>query len=163
MLSEPSSPLNHTIIESNIATNILTDALNMAGLNDSYVVRQTNLTSPSNNQNIPDFNNSMEERLRYLDISLAQMQNQYHGQDEQIIALKNQVETLDIELNKLLQYNRRENIEISGIPENVQQNELENIVIGALRRIGVWNLESYEIAACHRLKEKWVMKGIKGL
>ena len=57
-------------------------------------------------------------------------------------------------MNLLQQYNRCENIEISNIPDTIENHELEYVVIGILRRIGVDNLESWEIAACHRLKKK---------
>ena len=50
------------------------------------------------------------------------------------------------------QYQRRENIEISGIPSHVQDRDLENFVIHrVLRKIGLNQLDSYEIVACHRL------------
>ena len=39
-------------------------------------------------------------------------------------------------------------------PENIEQNKLESTIINILRRVGVWNLESYEIAAWHRLRRK---------
>ena len=57
-------------------------------------------------------------------------------------------------MNLFQQYNRKESIEVSGIPENILQKDLENTMIGVLRRVGLWGLESYEIAACHRLKRK---------
>ena len=43
-------------------------------------------------------------------------------------------------------------MEISGLPDDIPQNELENLLINLLRRVGVWGLSSFEIAACHRLK-----------
>ena len=56
------------------------------------------------------------------------------------------------ELNLLEQYNRQENIEISGLPETICNNELESVIIDLLRRIGLHNLEHFDIVACHRLK-----------
>ena len=63
------------------------------------------------------------------------------------------VDTLGKGLNKLEQYNRRENVEISGIPNFINNAELEDVVINILRRIGVCRLEKWEIVGCHRLKE----------
>ena len=54
-------------------------------------------------------------------------------------------------MNIFQQYNRRENIELSAVPENILQKDLERVVIGILRHIGVHNLSLYEIVACHRL------------
>ena len=43
--------------------------------------------------------------------------------------------TLEKELNRLNQYGRRENIELSGIPTNIPQEKLEHVVIDILRYI----------------------------
>ena len=50
------------------------------------------------------------------------------------------------------QYSRRENLIISGIPENVSQDVLEPKVLQILETISL-SITSYEIAACHRLKK----------
>ena len=63
--------------------------------------------------------------------------------DEKII-------TLEDKINKLDQYIRRENIVISGIPENISHNDLENKVINLLNSIDVRVIPS-DIQACHRL------------
>ena len=60
---------------------------------------------------------------------------------------------MDKDLSQFQQYGRRENIEISGIPESVHANFLEDTVINILRRIGVHNLKPDEIIGCHRLKK----------
>ena len=61
---------------------------------------------------------------------------------------------LEKDLSNHRQYNRRESVEILGIPESVKQSQLEETVIGILRRIGIQTLESYEVVACHRLRRK---------
>ena len=59
---------------------------------------------------------------------------------------------LEKELYATQQYNRRENIEISGVPSHIEHRDLERYVIHRiLRRIGVNELEAYEIVGCHRL------------
>lgn len=58
------------------------------------------------------------------------------------------------DLQQLQKYGRRENIEISGIPDSVPDHILEDTVIRILRRIGVYGLSSYEIGGCHRLKKR---------
>ena len=68
--------------------------------------------------------------------------------DEKII-------TLEDKINKLDQYIRRENIVISGIPENISHNDLENKVINLLNSIDVRVIPS-DIQACHRLAKKQV-------
>ena len=89
----------------------------------------------------------------YLERSIVNIQNENYRYNEDII-YKKRIESLEKELTSFQQYNRRENIETSGIPESIPQNELEKITIDVLKRIGVWGLESYEVVACHRLRRK---------
>ena len=60
----------------------------------------------------------------------------------------------EVNIYDLNQYNRRENIVISGISESIGQRDLEKYVIDNLRYFGVHGLSSYEIVACHRLQNK---------
>ena len=50
----------------------------------------------------------------------------------------------------LEQSRRRNNIEITGIPDTVQDNELENKVIGIFDAIGV-EANSADFEDCHRV------------
>ena len=50
----------------------------------------------------------------------------------------------------LEQYGRRNNIEITGIPDTVLDNELENKVIGIFDAIGV-EANSADFEDCHRV------------
>ena len=55
--------------------------------------------------------------------------------------------------NNLKQYGRRNNIIISGIPDSVDNNQLEDSVTEILTDINV-NVESNDIEACHRIGKK---------
>ena len=107
---------------------------------------KTNLFNELNNVKC-----NTESRFRYLERTVASTQKESYTEIEY---LKTQITSLEREITQFQQYNRRESIEISGFPEDISQNDLENIIIGILRRIGVWGLESYQITACHRLKRK---------
>ena len=50
-------------------------------------------------------------------------------------------------------YVRRNNIELTGIPEEITQEALEDHVIGVFKKIDV-NVSQGDIEACHRLKGK---------
>ena len=63
------------------------------------------------------------------------------------------IEVVEREQNHIYQYSRRENIEISGLPENIPQEILETVCINLPRKIGVGCLQSWEITVCHRLKK----------
>ena len=61
---------------------------------------------------------------------------------------------LERDLSQFMQYNRRENIELVGLPDNIPDNHLEEVVVDILKRIGVTNLSHYDIIGCHRLKNR---------
>ena len=61
---------------------------------------------------------------------------------------------MDAQIIENNQYARRESLIISGIPDNIKHNELEDQVINILRSIGLTTLTSYNISACHRLEKK---------
>ena len=50
-----------------------------------------------------------------------------------------------------MQYNRRESIEISG-SDKVSYGNLEQTTVSILEDIGVVKIESWQVQACHRLK-----------
>ena len=60
---------------------------------------------------------------------------------------------LEKDLNKFLQYNRRECIEIGGLPDDIPDKQIEPTVVNILRKLGLHDLQYYEIAACHKLKK----------
>ena len=129
----------------NSGNDIMRNALLSANLNDSYMI-DNNPASPSINM--------VSERLSYLERVVAGMQNDACGYRQTIDEQNKKILQLEKELNIFQQYNRRESIEISGVPENIPQSELERKMIDVLRRSGVHNLCHYEIAACHRLQGK---------
>lgn len=90
-------------------------------------------------------------RIRALENVVLNLQN---NSKAEIDVLQDKVFNLEKELAKSQQYNRRESVEISGVPENIPQDRLEEYVIYMLRKIGLVDLSHYEIAACHRLKFK---------
>ena len=53
-------------------------------------------------------------------------------------------------MNRIDQYIRRENVTISGLPEHINDIDLEGKVIEALQSIDV-NVSSADIVSCHRL------------
>ena len=61
---------------------------------------------------------------------------------------------MDCKIIENNQYARRESVIISGIPDNINQNQLEENVLHILRSIGMPTLSSYNITACHRLMKK---------
>ena len=61
---------------------------------------------------------------------------------------------METEVSRLDQYGRRENVEISDIPESVSDRNLEYNIIKILQKIGLKNINHYHIVACHRLSKR---------
>ena len=135
--------ISSSLVNTGEINDILANALRVSNMNQSFLDRQIE-SSPVNVTLV-------DERLLYLERAIASMQNHTYGYQEEIIHLKEQVRILETEISKFQQYNRRESVEISGIPESITQENLEKSIITVLRRVGGWGLEHYEIAACHRL------------
>ena len=69
-----------------------------------------------------------------------------------VTVLENKITHLEIQ-NNVDQYIRRNNVEISGIPQSVSDNQQGEKVVDILKAINV-NITSNEIEACHRLMKK---------
>ena len=64
--------------------------------------------------------------------------------------LQNRVINLEKQQSKSEQYNRRNNVEISGISNEVSDQNLEETVIGISKDSGI-DVNSLDIEGCHRL------------
>ena len=65
--------------------------------------------------------------------------------------LQDYIFDLDCRIIQTEQYSRRESIVIKGIPDKIYQKDLEKTVINVLHEIGLKEISSYDITACHRL------------
>ena len=68
--------------------------------------------------------------------------------------LEHEVHTLNTELQKSLQYNRLNNIVISGIPEEVEHRLLEKTSLSILNKCLETPIGKRDLEACHRLSVK---------
>ena len=110
--------------------------------------------------NIPLMNGTKESNQlkdKYNKDNLVQYIQYLRNRNEELESYKlisQRVEMLERSQVRHLQYNRRESIEIHGIPENVKDDALEKSAVNILESIGVKNIKPYQIHACHRLKNK---------
>ena len=73
-------------------------------------------------------------------------------QSYQLVAKR--VQLLEKTVVSSMQYSRRESIEIHGLPETVKDDELEGKCLGVLEDIGCGKIDSSQVHACHRLKNR---------
>lgn len=69
------------------------------------------------------------------------------------LLISERIDTLETELYAQQQYSRRECLEIVGIDNSIQTEDLEENVIELFDEIGV-DINSSDIQACHRLKKR---------
>ena len=64
--------------------------------------------------------------------------------------LEKKVKSLEIQISKDEQYNRRNWIELSGIPDTINDDKLEERIIEACKDVNI-DVNETDIEACHRL------------
>ena len=95
--------------------------------------------------------NNLKNDLKIFQKKVSGIINYNKNADLQFDFIYDQIYKMDCRIIENNQYTRRESIIISGIPDKIQQNELEDTVLNILRAIGLTTISSYNISACHRL------------
>ena len=100
-----------------------------------------------------DFTNLKDEVINLKDIIIKNLQDESKRLKTKVNVLENNIIDLEIQNNNVDQYSRRNNVEISGIPQSVSDNQLEEKVVDILKATDV-NITTKETEACHRLGKK---------
>ena len=109
-------------------------------------------------QNITNSINSVKTELKEEINNLKDVITKWL-QDENVILrdtcrkLEQKLVEFEFSTNNLEQYGRRNNVIISGIPDSVDNNQLEGPVTEILTDINI-NVASNDIEACHRIGKK---------
>ena len=115
-------------------------------------------TSVATAENIPNLENTLlsrfdelsKELLNVKDVIIKNLQAENERLRDKVSNLESKVVSLEINQNMLEQYGRRNNIEVSGIPDSVGDNDLEEKVISVFANVGI-DVKSNDIKACHRI------------
>ena len=111
---------------------------------------ETSLIARLESKLLSRFDNLSTEFLNLKDIIIKNLQIENERLRNRVSYLNKRIVSLEFNHNMLEQYGRRNNIEITGIPDTVQDNELENKVIGIFDAIGV-EANSADFEDCHRV------------
>ena len=126
-----------------------------------------------------DTNSNLEQLNKYIkDVELRVSENQIHIEQikdsnntqfdvikevcgehrESIDWLQDELIRVDKDVTVTNQYNRRQNLIIDGIPNNVRDHQLEHYCIEVIRKLGFQSrtnpLTPYDVVGCHRLKKR---------
>ena len=89
--------------------------------------------------------------IKDLQIENQRLRNKINNLDKKVITMEENSNSLD-------QYGQRNNLEITGIPDDVDDQNLEKEVVEILGTIDV-NISSKDMGACHRIeKSKKLLK-----
>ena len=105
-----------------------------------------------------DYRQKYDITLDKISKELAELRKSYNklGSDLAITkavneSFKNQILTLERQCWSNAQYSKRETLEISGIPENIDDVELKGKVLTVLSKLDV-SIDPANVEACHWLK-----------
>ena len=90
--------------------------------------------------------NLKDEVINLKDIIIKNLQDENKRLKTKVNVLENKIIDLEIQNNNLDQYSRRNNVEISGIPQSVSDNQVEEKVVDILKAIDI-NITTNEIEA----------------
>ena len=107
-------------------------------------------TSNLKNTLLSNFDELSKELLNVKDVIIKNLQAVNERLRDKVSNLESKVVSLEINQNMLEQYGRRKNIEVSGIPDSVGDNGLEEKVISVFAKVGI-DVKSNDIEACHRI------------
>ena len=82
-----------------------------------------------------------------------QVESLKDANSEMLTQIQNELVRLEKNITVTNQYSRRENLVIDGIPENVLQENLEDICLDIIHSIGFHQVGNYKVVGCHRLKK----------
>ena len=97
---------------------------------------------------------TIEESLKEVQQKACRNLNLVEGLAKEHMAYTTELKQLEKDITVTNQYNRRQNLVIDGIPENVHQNELEEICIDLIQKLGFQDVGHYEVEGCHRLRKR---------
>lgn len=104
-----------------------------------------------NNKNIhEDLNKMKDEIIKNLIESNKNLQNKVEKLEKKVEKLEKNYQKINTSTESTNQYGRRNNVEISGIPNHVGDENLETKVKEILEKIDI-KIKKNDIEACHRL------------
>ena len=97
---------------------------------------------------------ALATNIDFLNVTFMDLIAKNNELQNQVSKLAGQVYCLEKDLAHFQQYGRRENVEITGIPESVGHDKLLNYILLLFSKIGMCNLTRESFHGWHRLKKK---------
>ena len=109
---------------------------------------------------VTDYQNKFDNMLSNMNAEIISLRDRFTKMKSQLLVTRRVNDNL-VKQNRILerkcaaneQYSRRECLEISGIPDSIPNNNLEETVLKIFNETGV-TVNSRDVEACHRLNQK---------
>ena len=85
------------------------------------------------------------------EIIIKNLQNENKRLNDEVSQLKEKIISIESKSNSVEQYDRRNNMEINGIPNSISDDNLESTVINVLSKATNVHVTADDIEACHRI------------
>ena len=158
---------SYTVDQNNSVSSIFFNLNNSSGISNFSPPLNNQQTVANNNNMMKEIFENILERLDKLEVfnislledmsryktELMKFQKRYVEVISTLQKTKKELHDIDRRMIRTEQYVNRESIIISGIPESIPQSKLETTVLHILQSIGLQDVSSYQIAACHRLQK----------
>ena len=118
----------------------LEDAI--ANLQSDLSEKITNLTT--------EVRSTKDEVINLKDVIIKRLQDENELLRAKCNKLENKIVSLVSSTNQVEQYGRRNNIVISGIPDDISDNDLESTVIDIMKDVDV-DINSSDLEGCHKI------------
>ena len=99
---------------------------------------------------VGEFRTVKDEIIDLKEVIIQNLRNECNRLNNVVSEMSLKIVGLESKCNSLEQCGRRNNLEISGIPDSVDQTDLEDKVVEIFDKIGS-DLSNDEIEACHRI------------
>ena len=116
---------------------------------DALAKLQSELTNQISNLT-NEVRSTKDEVIDLKDVIIKRLQEENNLLRTRCSKLENKIVSLESSINHVEQYGRRNNIVISGIPDDIDDDDLEKTVSKIMKDVDV-HIESKDIEACHRI------------
>ena len=149
-LNSLSSIEESTPTEVSASDDTIVDTPSQANANTTQLSETSTLIINLEQKMTSRFDGLDNELLNLKDVIIKNLQVENERLRKKVNVLDNKSLALESEHNSLEQYGRRNNIEITGIPDSVPDQNLKTKVVDILNEITV-NVSPKDIEACHRV------------
>ena len=100
---------------------------------------------------LDSFSNLKDEVINLKDVIIKNLQNENKKLHNKVDILQKKIIDLEIKSNSVEQYGRRNNLEITGIPDTITDDNLETTVVDIFNSVNTDKISEKDIEACHRI------------